>query len=153
MRFIAPLLLLPLIAGCVAVPPSSPPPQSQSQSQPRAPQVLRPRAQSAVPPTLPARPPRPDFRVPEMLNAPGLGDVIRQDAASLQRRFGEPRLDVREGDMRKLQFSGRACVLDVFLYPLREGAEPVATWVEARRASDGQEVDRAACVQALRTAG
>jgi len=56
---------------------------------------------------------------------------------------------VREGDMRKLQFAGRACVLDVFLYPLREGAEPVATWAEARRASDGQEVDRAACVQAL----
>jgi hypothetical protein len=38
----------------------------------------------------------------------------------------------------------------VFLYPLQEGGEPVATHVEARRASDGQEVDRAACVAALR---
>jgi hypothetical protein len=150
MRLIASLLLLPLIAGCAAVPP--PPVAPQPRSQPAAPQVLRPRAQSPVPPTLPARPPRPDFLAPEVLRAPGLEDVIRHDAASLVRRFGDPRLDTREGDMRKLQFSGRACVLDVFLYPLREGAEPVATWVEARRASDGQEVDRAACVQALRSA-
>ena len=52
--------------------------------------------------------------------------------------------------MRKLQFSGQACVLDVFLYPLRPGAEPVATYVDARRPSDGVEVDRAACVAALR---
>ena len=150
MRLIASLLLLPLIAGCVAVPPPRPAPQPQPQT--GAPQVLRPRTQSPVPPTLPERPPRPDFRAPEVLRAPGLEEVIRQDANGLIRRFGEPRLDVREGDMRKLQFSGRSCVLDVFLYPLREGAEPVATWVEARRASDGREVDRAACVQALRGA-
>jgi hypothetical protein len=52
--------------------------------------------------------------------------------------------------MRKLQFTGEACVLDVFLYPPRQGAEPVATYVEARRPSDGQDVDRAACVAALR---
>ena len=63
--------------------------------------------------------------------------------------FGPPRLDVREGDMRKLQFTGEACVLDVFLYPLRPGAEPVATHVEARRTSDGLDVDRAACIAAL----
>ena len=151
MRLIASFMLLPLIAGCAAVPPPPVAPRPQS-SQPAAPQVLRPRAQSPIPPTLPARPPRPDFLAPEVLRAPGLEDVIRQDAANLVRRFGDPRLDTREGDMRKLQFSGRACVLDVFLYPLREGAEPVATWVEARRASDGQEVDRAACVQALRSA-
>ena len=80
---------------------------------------------------------------------PGMEGVLEQNAASLTRRFGAPRLDVREGDARKLQFSSQACVLDVFLYPLRNGAEPVATHVEARRASDGQEVDRVACVQAL----
>jgi hypothetical protein len=76
--------------------------------------------------------------------------VIEQNAAALTQRFGNPKLDVREGDMRKLQFAGEACVLDVFLYPLREGAEPVATYVEARRPSDGQDVDRTACVAALR---
>jgi hypothetical protein len=75
--------------------------------------------------------------------------VIEQDAASLIRQFGTPRLDVREGDMRKLQFSGQACVLDVFLYPLQPRAEPVATYVDARRPNDGADVDRAACVAAL----
>jgi hypothetical protein len=146
MRLTSSLLLLPLVAGCVAVPtPERAPPPASSGSA-----VLRPRPQQSVPPTLPARPPDTAFRPPEVLRAPGLDAVIRQDAPSLIRRFGEPRLDVHEGDMRKLQFAGRTCVLDVFLYPLREGAEPVATWVEARRASDGREVDRAACADALK---
>ena len=87
------------------------------------------------------------------MRLPGLEEVIEHDAAALVSRFGDPRLDVHEGDMRKLQFAGEACVLDVFLYPLRAGAEPVATHVEARRASDGQDVDRAACVAALQRRG
>jgi len=109
-----------------------------------------PRTDVPVPPTRPAPPPVTDARAPQVQRLPGLEEVIEHDAASLARRFGEPRLDVREGDARKLQFAGEPCVLDVFLYPLRQGAEPVATYVEARRASDGQEVDRAACVAALR---
>lgn len=76
--------------------------------------------------------------------------MIREDAADIARQFGTPRLDVREGDMRKLQFVSSACVLDIYLYPLRPGGEPVATWLQARRASDGAEVDRLACMQALR---
>jgi hypothetical protein len=129
-----------LAAGCTtAVPPA------------RAPEgpAPRPQAQAPVPPTRPVPPPVTGARAPEIQRLPGLDAVIERDAASLVRRFGEPRLDVREGDMRKLQFAGEACVLDVFLYPLREGAEPVATHVEARRASDGREVDRASCVRAL----
>ena len=89
------------------------------------------------------------FRPPAVDRVAGLEGVLEQDGAALARRFGQPRLDVREGDARKLQFSGTACVLDVFLYPLRQGAEPVATHVEARRASDGQDVDKAAGAQAL----
>ncbi len=140
MRRLRPLLLLPLLAGCAAVPqPSTPPPP-----------VIRPPVTQTVPPTRPVAPPATGFRAPQIMRLPGLEGVIEQDAASLTRQFGNPRLDVREGDMRKLQFSSQACVLDVFLYPLRNGAEPVATHVEARRGSDGQEVDRAACVNALR---
>jgi hypothetical protein len=56
---------------------------------------------------------------------------------------------VWEGDARKLQFSGSPCILDVYLYPGAQGREPQATYVDARR-SDGRDVDRAACVQALR---
>jgi hypothetical protein len=55
--------------------------------------------------------------------------------------------------MRKLQFASEACVLDIYLYPLRPEAEPVATWLEARRASDGAEVDLLSCMQALRRSG
>ena len=43
-----------------------------------------------------------------------------------------------------------ACVLDVYLYPGAGNADLRATYAEARRASDGKDVDRAACVTALR---
>ena len=80
----------------------------------------------------------------------GLEGVIGAGATQLQRQFGDPQLDVREGDARKLQFAGEACVLDVFLYPSRNGEAPTASHIEARRASDGRNVDRAACIRALR---
>ncbi|MBS0475827.1 MAG: hypothetical protein JSR28_11900 [Proteobacteria bacterium] len=80
---------------------------------------------------------------------PGLEGVIGATSAELSRQFGPPRLDVIEGDARKLQFSGTACVLDIYLYPSAPGREPTATYVDARRASDGQDVDRAACAGAL----
>ena len=82
---------------------------------------------------------------------PGLEGVIGATASQLQRQFGNPRLDVYEGDARKLQFTGEACVLDIYLYPLRRGVEPTATYVDARRASDALDVDRAACVRALKS--
>jgi len=129
-------LLATLLAGCASAIPTP------GRAPPRAPGV------SVPPPARPAPPPV-VFRAPEVLRAPGLEGIIEQDGNALVRRFGPPRLDVREGDMRKLQFTGQACVLDVFLYPPRQGAEPIATYVEARRPSDGREVDRASCVQAL----
>lgn len=80
---------------------------------------------------------------------PGVEGVIGSSPAELSRQFGSPRLDVWEGDARKLQFSGTACVLDVYLYPPAQGSEPKATYVDARR-SDGRDVDRVACIAALR---
>lgn len=81
---------------------------------------------------------------------PGLEGVVGANTAQLTRQFGPARLDVWEGDARKLQFSGTACVLDIYLYPPSPGAEPKATYVEARRQSDGKDVDRIACVSALK---
>lgn len=140
MRLSLALLLLPLLsAGCVAVPSAEPPrdpgpPPAESQQ---------------PPPSRPQQPAPQGFMTPQILRLPGLERVIERDATALLNTFGPPRLDVREGDMRKLQFSGEACVLDVYLYPLRPGGEPVATYVDARRPSDGLDVDRAACVAAL----
>ena len=41
-------------------------------------------------------------------------------------------------------------MIDIYLYPEAQGKEPQATYVDARRQSDGQDVDRAACIAALR---
>ncbi len=78
----------------------------------------------------------------------GLEGVIGKDANTLKRVFGEPRLDVIEVYGRKLQFVGKPCILDAFLYPERKGGREVVTYVDARR-SDGTAVDRAACIDAL----
>lgn len=86
---------------------------------------------------------------PVIQQVPGLETVIGATAAQLSGQFGEPRLDVWEGDARKLQFSGEPCVLDVYLYPREQGREPQATYVDARRA-DGQDTDKLACATALR---
>jgi len=99
----------------------------------------------------PARPPVRHAPPPAKIQSlPGLEGVIGADQQSLVRQFGMPRLDVIEGDARKLQYSSSACVLDIYLYPPGAGAEPQATYVDARRASDGQDVDRATCIRALR---
>ena len=131
-----PLILIPLLAAC----------GSQG-----APKVA---SASVAPPVRVATAVRTPVRraglSPQVQALPGLEGVIGASSADLQRQFGTARLDVWEGDARKLQFSGAPCVLDVFLYPGERGAEPHATYVDARRPSDGQDVDRAACVAALR---
>ena len=110
-----------------------------------------PPPRATVPP--PRTDPRPStargFLPPRVMQVPGLERVIGQSSAGVRSVLGEPALDVVEGDSRKLQYRGEPCVLDVFLYPLRPGAEPTATFVEARRSSDGLDVDRAACLAAL----
>lgn len=82
----------------------------------------------------------------------GLESVLGLNIAQLKRKFGTPRLDVREANGRKLQFDGKACIMDVYLYtPDGQSSNErneVATHIDARR-SDGAEVDRASCVNAL----
>ena len=63
--------------------------------------------------------------------------------------FGKPRLDVSEGAGRKLQFAGSACVLDVYYYAQRSGAEALATHVDART-PDGRDTNVDGCIGALR---
>lgn len=116
-----PLILAMLVlSGCAAVPKSAPGPVSSE----------RPAA---------ARP---------ALTTRGLEAVMGKDIGALKRLFGEPRLDVVEVVGRKLQFTGKACVLDAFLYPAAKGGTEIVTHVDARR-SDGAAVDRVACVEAL----
>ncbi len=148
---LASLALLPLLAGCVSA--GSGPiliPES-SATRPAPTGTPAPSSQATrVPPSDPVRPTA-GFIAPQVMRAPGLEGVIGASSVQLERRFGKPRLDVIEGDARKLQFAGEPCVLDIYLYPMQPGSSPVATHVEARRASDGRDVDRAACVRALAT--
>ena len=131
------LLAAATLAGCVSAP------------RPAQPVAVRP----APPPPMTgpvAAPPSQGFIAPTIMRLPGLETVIGADARRLAELFGPPRLTVPEGDALKLQYAGTACVLEIFLYPLRPGGQAAATHVEARRASDGQAVDRANCVAALR---
>ena len=143
LTLLALLALLPMLAACGA---DKRPVQSVS-----APVVTAPRQHSKVPPVRP--PVQQHVPAPHPLAAPGLEGVIGSSQAELARQFGTPRLEVWEGDARKLQFTGTACVLDVYLYPGAPGREPQATYVDARRASDGKDVDRATCIAALRQRG
>ncbi|MEA3039489.1 MAG: hypothetical protein QOE79_2002 [Sphingomonadales bacterium] len=81
-------------------------------------------------------------------NPLGLESVIGRTAGFVEAEFGRPSLDVREGAAHKLQYSGAACVLDLYFYPPKGGGEPIVTWVDARRL-DGTDFDRASCVAAL----
>ncbi|MEM8695900.1 MAG: hypothetical protein AAGE05_07735 [Pseudomonadota bacterium] len=83
-----------------------------------------------------------------MTSTVGLERVIGRNATQLASLFGDPAQDFREDGARKLQFAGDACVLDTYLYAESRGREPVVTYVDARNAS-GEDVDRAACVEAL----
>jgi pimeloyl-ACP methyl ester carboxylesterase len=60
--------------------------------------------------------------------------------------FGKPALQIREGNSLKLQFRGRSCVLDAYLYPQSGGYR--VTHVDTRSPS-GVDMDQAACIFAL----
>lgn len=75
--------------------------------------------------------------------------LIGRPANSALSLFGKPRLDVAEGTGRKLQFGGSACILDVYYYAPRQGADALATHVDART-PDGRDANVPSCIEALR---
>ena len=137
-RTIIALALIPLLAACGN--------QTSGAGKVQSAASKPPLSTARNPVRQPTRRPPP---AAQTLVLPGLEGVIGATSADLVRQFGSARLDVWEGDARKLQFSGTACVLDIYLYPAAQDREPQATYLDARR-SDGRDVDRAACVSALR---
>lgn len=92
--------------------------------------------------------PAPVSQKPVRIREAGLERVMGKTRAQLIALFGEADLDGHEGQARRLQFAGPACVLDAYLYPSRPGAEPVVTYVDARLPS-GDDIDRASCIASL----
>jgi len=72
--------------------------------------------------------------------------VLGMTTAELVGHFGNPALQVREGTSLKLQFRGRSCVLDAYLYPQNNVLR--VTHVDARTLT-GVDSDQAACISAL----
>ena len=142
---LAAVMLAPLLAACGSG-------GGNVQSASAAPAASSPQARHSRLPAVRA-PVRAAPPAAQRLAAPGLEGVIGATRGDLSRQFGAARLDVWEGDARKLQYAGSACVLDIYLYPSSAGREPQATYVDARRASDGKDVDRASCIGALRQRG
>ena len=73
--------------------------------------------------------------------------LVGFSANDLVHHFGRPVLEIREGSSVKLQFRGRYCVLDAYLYPGQNGAMRV-TYVNARTPT-GADTDPATCISAL----
>jgi hypothetical protein len=85
---------------------------------------------------------------PANMREAGLERVMGKTAPQLTALFGDPDLDGHEGQARKLQFVGPACVLDTYLYPAKTGGEPVVSYIDARLPT-GDDIDRASCIAAL----
>jgi hypothetical protein len=86
-----------------------------------------------------APPPKPEVKT----------DIMGLTSGELIQRFGQPALQVREGQGLKLQFRGRTCILDAYLYPPvgAVGAEKVLS-VDTRL-SNGSDTPQAACIASL----
>lgn len=95
----------------------------------------------------PATPP-PTPSTPTVVRPVQNNALIGSSADAIGRMLGKPRLDVTEGAGRKLQFAGTSCILDIYFYAPRAGANPVATHVDART-PDGRNADVNSCSQSL----
>lgn len=93
-----------------------------------------------------APPPRPAAAPPRIVQS---NSLVGHNAGMALSLFGKPRLDISEGTGRKLQFAGDPCILDVYYYAPKQGAEPVATHVDART-PDGRDANVDSCINALR---
>jgi hypothetical protein len=89
----------------------------------------------------------PEVAQPAPVTRPATGQLIGLTTSDLVGHFGSPALQVREGTSLKLQFRGKLCVLDAYLYPSTNGALRV-TYVDTRTKA-GIDTDQAACISAL----
>ena len=90
----------------------------------------------------------PQVAQPAPITPPAARQLIGLTPQELVGHFGAPALQVREGSSLKLQFRGRTCVLDAYLYPSQNNGTMRVTYVDTR-APTGVDMDQAACISAL----
>ena len=76
-------------------------------------------------------------------------DLIGMSAGELIQRMGQPALQVREGPGLKLQFRGRSCILDAYLYPTPSGGLPERVTHVDTRLANGSDTPQPACIASL----
>ena len=86
---------------------------------------------------------------PVVAQPQGPRGIIGLTASELVGHFGNPALQIREGTSLKLQFRGRTCVLDAYLYPSGSGTGMLRVTHVDTRAPSGIDYNQAACVTAL----
>ena len=101
--------------------------------------------------TAPRQAPAPAQPAPVVESPQPHGQLGGLTANELVGHFGMPALQIREGSSLKLQFRGRACVLDAYLYPQSGGTLRV-THVDTR-SRNGADIDQAACISSLENPG
>jgi nitrous oxide reductase accessory protein NosL len=89
----------------------------------------------------------PEVAQPVPVTRPATGQLIGLTTSELVGHFGSPALQVHEGSSLKLQFRGKLCVLDAYLYPAQNSTLRV-TYVDTRTKT-GVDTDQAACISAL----
>ncbi len=97
--------------------------------------------------TKPEPTPSPQQHVQAVLVQRQITQLTGMTTRDLTGHFGLPALQVQEGTSLKLQFRGRDCILDAYLYPGQNGVMHV-THVDTRNTS-GADVDQARCISAL----
>ncbi|MEO8722192.1 MAG: hypothetical protein ABI395_01540 [Sphingobium sp.] len=70
--------------------------------------------------------------------------LIGVDARHLVDRLGQPRLDIKDRTVRKMQFASGRCVIDAYLYAPAQGREPLVTYIDTRLPT-GADIDIAVC--------
>ena len=104
--------------------------------------ILSLSACATAPRQAPAPEPQPVVETPQPH-----GQLGGLTANELVGHFGMPALQIREGSSLKLQFRGRVCILDAYLYPQSGGTLRVMH-VDTR-SPNGADIDQAACILAL----
>lgn len=95
--------------------------------------------------TRPAPQPQPvPAAPPPQPTSPQARSLLGLTPNELVGHLGHPALQISEGNSMKLQFRGRTCVLDAYLYPSTGGQYRV-THVDTR-ARSGVDTDQATCI-------